>query len=359
MRKLKDIIVFGKGWYFEKKKTELQKEYRIIAILDNAANRFGDSDEEDIPVYLPRDVLKLPKVQIVIMSIVHFIDMWKQLIEEGVDEGRIEFGVAYQPCYDSAEENLNRLNGSVISLNHKLSISCSEGNFLFNNLQEYKKIMNQLSGNFLSVEMIQKLPVIPYSRRFGEERGTPVDRYYIENFIRENSEKICGNVMEIGDSVYTNKFGKSVNKSYVLHKLGMGENVIKGDLASEEGIGDEFLDCFICTQTVQMIYETENAVRNIYRSLNKNGIALVTMHGISQLSMADYCRWGEYWRFTKKSVELLFQKYFDKIQIFSYGNVKTVTAHLYGLCQEDLAEENYEYNDEQYPLIVAVVAQKE
>ena len=34
---MKDIIVFGKGWYYDKKKMELEKEYRIIAILDNAA----------------------------------------------------------------------------------------------------------------------------------------------------------------------------------------------------------------------------------------------------------------------------------------------------------------------------------
>lgn len=355
---MKDIIVFGQGWYYDKKKMELEKEYRIIAILDNAAGIDESSRKETIPIYSPRDVLKLPNAQIVIMSIVHFIDMWKQLIEEGVDESRIEFGIAYQPFYDITEETLNKLNGKVVSLNHKLSVTCSKGEFVFNNLKEYKKIMNKLSSDNLSVEMIQKLPLTPYSRRFGEERGTPVDRYYIEKFIRENSEKIYGNVMEIGDSFYTNKFGKNINKSYVMHKLGMGENVIKGDLASEEGVGNEFLDCFICTQTMQMIYDMENTVSNISRSLKKNGVALVTMHGISQLSMADYCRWGEYWRFTQKSAELLFQKYFNKIEVFSYGNVKTATAHLYGLCQEDISEMDYEYNDEQYPLIVAVVAQK-
>lgn len=28
-----DIIVFGRGWYFERKREQIEKEYRIIAFL--------------------------------------------------------------------------------------------------------------------------------------------------------------------------------------------------------------------------------------------------------------------------------------------------------------------------------------
>lgn len=57
---MKDIIVFGKGWYYDKKKMELEKEYRIIAILDNAAGIDESSRKETIPIYSPRyPMLKL------------------------------------------------------------------------------------------------------------------------------------------------------------------------------------------------------------------------------------------------------------------------------------------------------------
>lgn len=353
---MQEVIVFGRGWYFDKKKEELEKKYKIIAFLDNAAKR--DAVYHNIPVYLPKEVERLPGVKIIVMSVVHFIDMYYQLIKEGVGEERIEFGMNYAPYYDSAEETLNSLNGRVLSQNNRLTVLCDRGSYVFGNIKEYKEIMDSLIRENLSFDLIQKLPLTPYSRRFGEERGTPVDRYYIDNFIESNKDKIQGSVMEIGDDSYTKRFGVKVENSYILHTLGLGENAIKGDLVSGEGIDAEFLDCFICTQTIQMIYDFDSAVKNMYRSLKPGGSVLVTLHGISQLSMADYDRWGEYWRFTKKSTEILFSKYFDEVKVHSYGNVKTATAHLYGLCREDLSGEDYCYDDEQYPLIVTVLGKK-
>ena len=42
----------------------------------------------------------------------------------------------------------------------------------------------------------------------------------------------------------------------------------------------------------------------------------------------------------------------------SFGNVKTVTAHIVGLCREDLQEKDFEANDKYYPLIVYAVVEK-
>ena len=353
---MRDVIVFGRGWYLSQKREELERHYRIIAFLDNAANL--NATDDHIPTYLPQEIFKLPDVKIIIMSVTYFIDMYHQLIKESVPEERIDFGINYSPYYDSAEETLNTLNGRVLSQHNKLVVKCDKGNYAFDNIKEYKKIMNGLIRENLPFNLVQKLPLTPYSRRFGEERGTPVDRYYIDNFIECNREKIRGSVMEIGDDSYIQRFGCSVTDSYVLHALGLGDNVIKGDLVSGEGIDTEFLDCFICTQTIQMIYDFDSAVKNMCRSLKPGGNVLVTLHGISQLSLADYNRWGEYWRFTQKSTEILFNKYFNEVTVSTYGNVKTVTAHLYGLCREDLSSEDYSFNDEQYPLIVTVLATK-
>ncbi len=351
---MQDVIVFGRGWYFAKKREELERGCKIIAFLDNAAKL--NSADDNIPVYLPEEVFKLPDVKIIIMSVAHFIDMYRQLIKEGVAEERIDFGMNYIPYYDSTEETLSSLNGRVLSQDNRLTVLCDKGSYTFDNIKEYKEIMNRLIRENLPFEMVQKLPLNPYSRRFGQERGTPVDRYYIDNFIECNKDKIRGSVMEVGDDSYTRRFGGGVVNSYVLHALGLGDNAIKGDLVSGEGIDTEFLDCFICTQTIQMIYDFDSAVKNMCRSLKPGGSALVTLHGISQLSMADYDRWGEYWRFTKKSAEILFKKYFDKVSVSACGNVKTATAHLYGLCREDLSSEDYAYNDEQYQLIITVLA---
>ena len=65
--------------------------------------------------------------------------------------------------------------------------------------------------------------LLPVSRSFGIERGIPIDRYYIENFLRRHSGlseyapgAIHGDVLEVGDDMYTQQFGLGVDHVDVL-----------------------------------------------------------------------------------------------------------------------------------------------
>src|SRR5919107_1015834 len=49
----------------------------------------------------------------------------------------------------------------------------------------------------------------PISRQFGYDRGQPIDRYYIENFLNRQASDIQGRVLEIKDPFYTSKYGGS------------------------------------------------------------------------------------------------------------------------------------------------------
>jgi len=49
--------------------------------------------------------------------------------------------------------------------------------------------------------------VMPISRKWGFDRGLPIDRYYIERFLSAHALDICGYVLEIQDNAYTRKFG--------------------------------------------------------------------------------------------------------------------------------------------------------
>ena len=50
-------------------------------------------------------------------------------------------------------------------------------------------------------------PLEPVSRSFGFDRGTPVDRRYIEQFLARHAAAIRGDVLEVGDDGYTRRFG--------------------------------------------------------------------------------------------------------------------------------------------------------
>ena len=63
----------------------------------------------------------------------------------------------------------------------------------------------------------------------------------------------------------------------------------------------------------------------------------------------------------KDSLKKLFEEYFKEqnITIESYGNVKTATAMLYGMCAEEISKEAFKYNDLQYPVILGIRIEKE
>lgn len=204
--------------------------------------------------------------------------------------------------------------------------------------------------------------LFPRSRKFGFDRGTPIDRYYIESFLRENSSDVQGHVLEIGDANYTRKFGgEKVSRSTVLHITNSNnENTIVGDLATGEGILINTFDCVILTQTIQFIYNIKNAILNTYKALRPGGVVLATASGISQISRYDMDLWGEYWRLTDLSANRLFEEVFpsENIQVKTLGNVKASAAFLYGYAVEDMKKRDLDYSDSDYQMLIAIRAVK-
>jgi SAM-dependent methyltransferase len=201
----------------------------------------------------------------------------------------------------------------------------------------------------------------PLNREFGFPRGLPIDRYYIEKFLKKNSGDIQGKVLEVADRCYTVKFGgERVTKSDVLNVAEDNpETTIVADLTQGDQIPTDSFDCVILTQTLQFIYDVHAAMQTIYRILNPGGILLATFPGISQISRYDMDRWGEYWRFTTLSACRLLETYFppSTITVASFGNVLATVAFLQGMAAEDLGRK-LDYNDPDYELIITAKAVK-
>src|SRR5579871_680611 len=73
----------------------------------------------------------------------------------------------------------------------------------------------------------------PISTQFGWDRGTPVDRYYIDRFLASKAAYIRGRVLEVGDNQYTLHYGgERVARSDVLHvDASNSRATVVGDLA--------------------------------------------------------------------------------------------------------------------------------
>lgn len=203
----------------------------------------------------------------------------------------------------------------------------------------------------------------PVSRVFGLDRGTPIDRYYIERFLEKRRDVIRGRVLEIGDPTYTRRFGGTrVAKSDVLHaQEGNKKATLVGDLCSGRGIPEIAFDCIILTQVLPFLWDVSAAISTCARALKPGGTVLATVPGISQISRYDMDRWGDFWRFTDRSAQRLFDQVFGKerVEIHSHGNVLAATSFLQGLSLEELNREDLDQNDPDYQVIITIAAMRE
>lgn len=195
----------------------------------------------------------------------------------------------------------------------------------------------------------------PLSRHWGFDRGVPVDRYYIERFMRDCAGDIRGRVLEIKDSAYTDRFGANVVRRDVLDIDSTNPHAtIIADLEGADAPGGGEFDCFILTQTLQMIYDTRRAIAQAHRLLRPGGTLLVTVPTLSRLTAPDY------WRFTAASCARLFGDVFGpgQVTVAAHGNVLTAVAFLHGMALEELTVGQLDADDAMFPLVITVRAVK-
>ena len=201
------------------------------------------------------------------------------------------------------------------------------------------------------------------SNDFGFGRGTPIDRIYIENFLKKYAEEISGECLEFGDTSYIDKFGKSVSKKYTFNyseESSKIKNIIMGDLTKLDNLSANSFDCILCINVLNFIYDLPSAVQGLKKLIKPNGKIIVTMAGVcAHISRYDMDRWGDYWRLTDKAAMKLFKDAelnIDKIQ--TYGNPYACSAQVNGFSMEDLLQEKIIPSHPDYQLLVACMLSK-
>lgn len=196
----------------------------------------------------------------------------------------------------------------------------------------------------------------PLSGSWGYDRGTPVDRWYIEQFLDEHRADVTGRVIEVKDSTYTDRYGHEVTERAVLDIDPANPHATHvADLASADSIPDHTFDCFILTQTLQLIRDPRAALRHVYRILRPGGVLLLTAPVTSRICDPPLT---DYWRFTPLGMKALLEDVFgaESIAVEGRGNVLAQVAFLKGLAAEDLTRQEREVYDERFALIVCARA---
>ena len=201
----------------------------------------------------------------------------------------------------------------------------------------------------------------PISRDFGYERGLPIDRYYIENFLDRQKHDVQGRVLEVGESTYTRRYGDDrVSHRDVLYVIeGNPEATFVGDLTKADHIPSDLFDCIILTQTLHLIYDMKAAISTLHRILKPGGVLLATFPGISQIVKCD---WGDSWcwALTAQSGRKLLEESFpaENVKVEAHGNVLTAISFLHGLAVKELQKKELDYQDSEYEVLITARAVK-
>jgi SAM-dependent methyltransferase len=198
----------------------------------------------------------------------------------------------------------------------------------------------------------------PVGRGFGRERGTPIDRYYIESFLAQNVNDIRGRVLEAGDNMYTLRFGgaRVVQSDILSIETTNPHATIVGDLAQLHTLPEAVFDCIILTQVLQYIYDLSAGITTLHRALKPGGVLLVTAPSVTPKDDV----WPWYWAFTAAALRRLLEGRFgqDAVLVEAHGNIFAATAFLYGLATEELDISDLNFDDPRLPVIIAARAVK-
>jgi hypothetical protein len=201
----------------------------------------------------------------------------------------------------------------------------------------------------------------PFSRDWGYDRGTPIDRVYIEKFLASHAEDVRGACLEVMNADYTDRFGGArVSRQDVLD-INPANTLatIVTDLGEADSLPVQRFDCVIFTQTLHLIPDMRIALANVWRAIAPGGVLLLTVPALGRHDTRKGFH-HDRWRLTKTGLEWLLGGLPDgRADTTTYGNVLSCTAFLYGLAAEELRPEELHVTDPAFPLIVAARVHKE
>ena len=198
----------------------------------------------------------------------------------------------------------------------------------------------------------------PISRNWGYDRGTPIDRYYIERFLAAHSKDVRGRVLEIQEDDYSRRFGgDEVTRRDILNIDSSNPRAtIVGDLADPATLPADTFDCIILTQTLHLVFDMAAALANVRRALRPGGVALITVPGITPVQAGLGYDW--YWSLTEDSLRRLLGSAFDpaSVTVQTHGNLLAATAFLHAAAVEEVSKRKLDRLDPSYPVTIAARA---
>jgi SAM-dependent methyltransferase len=222
-----------------------------------------------------------------------------------------------------------------------------EVGFLFD-----RGLLTVRSGQMRREHFARSGPLCPM---FGYSRGTPIDRYYLNDFVVSIKDTVVGRTLEIG--------GRSGNRAlYGFHRttdyLTMdadpnAEVDIIADAHDRLACPARSFDSIVIINVLEHCARPWEVVENMHTWLTPSGKVFCLVPTAQRVHSIP----KDYWRMLPDALESLFHRY-QILQLRGYGNLQTSSASLLGIAAEELEPKALSYRDSRYPVVTCIVAQK-
>jgi hypothetical protein len=197
----------------------------------------------------------------------------------------------------------------------------------------------------------------PFSSTFGCERGTPVDRHYLHQFLDAHRHFITGNVLEVQTASYTKRFGHDVRRADTFDIVTAFAPTYLCDFAHcESTIPDKTYNCLLLPNTLQHFRELDRCLEHALRILTPGGTILASVAGLLPLT-GDV---PDYWRLSPDGWRELFARAWPgaDVNVRGHGNCLAAVAAQMGLALEELTLSELAVEDSRYPVLTTIVCRK-
>ena len=197
----------------------------------------------------------------------------------------------------------------------------------------------------------------PLSSTFGFERGTPIDRRYLRQFLHAHRALITGDVLEVQTSSYTRRYGRDLRRTDTFDINPVFHPTYLCDLAhSENTLPTSAFDCVLLPQTLQHLRELDACLAHLLRVVRPGGVILASAAGLMPLT-ADV---PDYWRLSPDGWRERLSRAWSgaEVTVEGHGNCLTAIASQLGLALEELTDAKLDARDPRYPALTAILCRK-
>jgi len=197
----------------------------------------------------------------------------------------------------------------------------------------------------------------PFSDCFGFDRGTPVDRYYLDAFLKTHRAGITGDVLEIQMSQYTERYGHGVRRAHSVDISPRFRPTFLCDLARADlVVPSDAYDCFLLPNSLGNLRDVEGCLRQALRVVKPGGVILATAAGFVPLT--PDC--PDYWHLSAAGWQEIAARVWPAcvVRVESHGNCLAAVAAMLGLAWEELTPAELDATDPRYPVLVTLACRK-